>query len=54
MKDTKDATEYEPPRIEDHGSLVELTAGGEYGKFADANIYPGESVVHKLMPTSTP
>jgi hypothetical protein len=31
----KDTNEYETPRIEDHGSLEELTAGQSEGKFTD-------------------
>ena len=42
-KDTH-VTEYEAPRIEDHGDLAELTAAGSMGKYADATIYAGESI----------
>ena len=30
--------EYETPCIEDHGSLTELTAGGNVGSYADAEV----------------
>jgi hypothetical protein len=39
-----DKTEYEAPRIEDHGDLTELTAAGTVGGYADATIYKGESL----------
>ena len=32
----KDTTEYETPRIEDHGDLAELTAGTSTGEETDA------------------
>jgi hypothetical protein len=41
-------TEYEAPRIVDHGSLTELTAGGPNGEFADTTIFAHHSVVGKL------
>ena len=31
----KDTTEYETPRIEDHGDLAELTAGQKEGETTD-------------------
>jgi hypothetical protein len=31
----KDSTKYETPRIEDHGSLEELTAGQKTGESTD-------------------
>ncbi len=31
----KDTTEYETPRIEDHGDLAELTAGNSSGEYLD-------------------
>ncbi len=37
-----ETTEYEAPRIEDHGDLTELTAAGHiHGNF-DANYHQGE------------
>lgn len=39
----KDTFEYETPRIEDHGDLAELTAGGSTGEFTD-----------KVFPENTP
>jgi hypothetical protein len=33
----KDSTEYETPRIEDHGDLAELTAGQKEGESTDAS-----------------
>jgi hypothetical protein len=31
----KDTTEYEIPRIEDHGDLADLTAGSHEGEYTD-------------------
>lgn len=39
----KDTTKYETPRIEDHGSLEELTAGQKEGASTD-----------RVFPTHTP
>jgi hypothetical protein len=36
MEKNTDTTEYETPRIEDHGDLTELTAAGSVGKTFDA------------------
>ena len=44
METRKLTTEYEAPRIDDHGDLTELTAAGHpYGTF-DANYKEGETV----------
>jgi hypothetical protein len=37
----KKITEYEAPRIEDHGDLAELTAGKKTGKALDADFPTG-------------
>jgi hypothetical protein len=42
MEKNTDTTEYEAPRIEDHGDLTELTAAGSVGSFLD-----GEFTAHK-------
>jgi hypothetical protein len=47
MEKNTDTTEYETPRIEDHGDLTELTAAGSVG----AN-FDGEFTVHKGESTS--
>jgi hypothetical protein len=52
MEKNTDTTEYEAPRIEDHGDLAELTAAGAIGTIADATIYRGESIAHHLEPSS--
>jgi len=44
MKKKTETTEYEAPRIEDHGDLTELTASvGTYGKF-DATFTSGSTI----------
>jgi hypothetical protein len=51
MEKNADLTEYEAPRIEDHGDLTELTAATSEGTVADATIYAGESVIgHTSQP----
>lgn len=40
----KKITEYEAPRIEDHGDLAELTAGKNVGKKLDATFPIGTDV----------
>jgi hypothetical protein len=49
MEKITDTTEYEAPRIEDHGDLTELTAAGSIGKYADATIYSGEEIAGHLQ-----
>jgi hypothetical protein len=51
MEKNTDLTEYEAPRIEDHGDLTDLTAAGSMGKYADATIWAGESIEGHLMST---
>lgn len=36
MENNTDTTEYEAPRIEDHGDLTELTAAGNVGTTFDS------------------
>jgi hypothetical protein len=48
----KDTNEYETPRIEDHGSLEELTAGKAVGKFTD-HAFPAGTPVEDIT-FSTP
>ena len=48
----KDTTEYETPRIEDHGDLTELTAGASVGSQLDAG-FPAHTPVSELT-FSTP
>jgi len=44
MEKNTQVSEYETPRIEDHGNLTELTAAGHpYGKF-DANYLEGQNI----------
>lgn len=38
-------TEYETPRIEDHGDLTELTAATSSGKYYDGNYLEDKEVV---------
>jgi hypothetical protein len=47
MEKNTDTTEYETPRIEDHGDLTELTASGSVGTLLD-----GEFTAHKGESTS--
>jgi hypothetical protein len=49
MENNTDTTEYEAPRIEDHGDLTELTAAGSMGSYADGTIYAGESIEGHLQ-----
>jgi hypothetical protein len=53
MEKTTGTTEYEAPRIEDHGDLTELTAAGNTGTNADGEYitHPGESLLGKLQST---
>jgi hypothetical protein len=44
MKKSIETTEYEAPRIEDHGDLAELTAAGHPAGTFDANYNQGESI----------
>lgn len=41
MEKNTDTTEYETPRIEDHGDLTELTAGKNHGTVLDATFPVG-------------
>lgn len=53
MSRTAETTDYEAPRIEDHGGLLELTAGGEVGKVYDHSFmaHKGEGTEHDLKST---
>ena len=44
MEKNTDKTEYEAPRIEDHGDLTELTAAGHPAGHFDANYSEGQSI----------
>jgi hypothetical protein len=44
MKKNTDTTEYETPRIEDHGDLTELTAAGHTHGHFDANYLTVEEI----------
>jgi hypothetical protein len=44
MEKSTDTTEYEAPRIEDHGDLTELTAAGHPGGLIDAEYHRGEPI----------
>jgi hypothetical protein len=46
-------TKYETPRIEDHGDLAELTAGGSSGEFTD-KLFPENTPKSELTFHSTP
>lgn len=45
MEKNTDTTEYEVPRIEDHGDLTELTAAGHPEGYSDGS-YP----IHTKLP----
>jgi hypothetical protein len=54
MEKSTETTEYEAPRIEDHGDLTELTAAGHpYGTF-DANYKEGQVIPPGGAGTSGP
>jgi len=54
MEKSTDTTEYEAPRIEDHGDLTELTAEiGKYGKF-DATYTAGTTIPPNYGTSTTP
>jgi hypothetical protein len=44
MEKSIETTEYEAPRIEDHGDLAELTAAGHPAGSFDANYNRGEPI----------
>jgi hypothetical protein len=44
MEKNTETTEYEAPRIQDHGDLTELTAAGHMGGTFDANYLKGETI----------
>jgi len=52
-KPLKDADIYEPPRIKDHGDLVELTALQGTGGFTDA-AFPAGTPAGDITFASTP
>jgi hypothetical protein len=56
MEKSTDTTEYEAPRIEDHGNLAELTAAGHVGVYADAEVTlkKGESLAGSGHAQSSP
>jgi hypothetical protein len=53
MEKKTDTTEYEAPRIEDHGDLTELTAAGNVGSTFDAEFTAkkgGSTAGHLTLP----
>ncbi|HXA55258.1 MAG TPA: lasso RiPP family leader peptide-containing protein [Solirubrobacteraceae bacterium] len=44
MEKSIETTEYEAPRIEDHGDLTELTAAGHMGGRFDKTYYENELI----------
>jgi hypothetical protein len=44
MEKITDVTEYETPRIEDHGDLTELTAAGHPEGISDGNYGIGQTL----------
>jgi hypothetical protein len=47
----KKITEYEAPRIEDHGDLAELTAGKNHGSKLDATFVEGTPIDEVTLTT---
>ncbi len=54
MEKITDTTEYEAPRIEDHGDLTELTAAGHPSGVFDANYSAGAPIPTGGAGTSGP
>jgi hypothetical protein len=54
MENNNSATEYETPRIEDHGDLTELTAAGHPSGVFDANYSQGMPIPPGGAGTSGP
>jgi hypothetical protein len=54
MEKNTDTTQYETPRIEDHGDLTELTAAGNVGSSFDGEftVHKGESTHGHLEPSA--
>jgi hypothetical protein len=54
MENGINTTKYEAPRIEDHGDLMELTAGGNVGTEFDftGEVHAGQSTKGHLQPSS--
>jgi hypothetical protein len=51
MEKNTDTTEYETPRIEDHGDLTELTAATSHGTVTDG-VYPENTPVSGILKTA--
>jgi hypothetical protein len=49
MEKNTDTTEYEAPRIEDHGDLTELTAATHNGSVLDGNYATGTPLSQGLL-----
>jgi hypothetical protein len=54
MEKSIETTEYEAPRIEDHGDLTELTAANHPAGVFDANYSAGQSIPPGGAGTSGP
>jgi hypothetical protein len=54
MEKSIETTQYEAPRIEDHGDLAELTAAGSPAGTFDANYKQGELIPPGGAGTSGP
>lgn len=52
MEKNTDTTEYEVPRIEDHGDLTELTAATHNGGFLDGTYAGGTPLSQGITQTS--
>jgi hypothetical protein len=52
MEKNIDATEYEVPRIEDHGDLTELTAATHSGGYLDGSYGAGTPLSQGITQTS--
>jgi hypothetical protein len=53
MEKKTDTTEYEAPRIEDHGDLTELTAATHHGNSLDGN-YPSGTLLSQGILITAP
>jgi hypothetical protein len=52
MDKNTETTEYETPRIEDHGDLTELTAATHSGGYLDGNYSVGTPLSQGILQTS--
>lgn len=52
MDKITETTEYETPRIEDHGDLTELTAATHNGGYLDGNYSQGTPLSQGILQTS--